>query len=158
MEHATCMRPSHSTDAPCSCARSPYLPAGRSSTSRATSCRIFMLHAGYNVSAPPSQRHYFQAVFFELHSDLIWDQRNSRSKIYNPSSPMTTQPSVSLLPSRLETPLGDARQYELLIMGNKLEVLLVHDATTDRASAALDIRVGSYSDPPGMPGTAHAVE
>jgi insulysin len=41
---------------------------------------------------------------------------------------------------------------------NQLEVLLVHDAETDKASAAMDVNVGNFSDEEDMPGMAHAVE
>jgi insulysin len=41
---------------------------------------------------------------------------------------------------------------------NRLEVLLIHDPKTDKASAALDVNVGSFSDSEDMPGIAHAVE
>ncbi|KAH7112341.1 hypothetical protein B0J13DRAFT_575915 [Dactylonectria estremocensis] len=36
--------------------------------------------------------------------------------------------------------------------------LLVHDPETDKASAALDVNVGNFSDESGIPGMAHAVE
>ena len=41
---------------------------------------------------------------------------------------------------------------------NELEVLLVQDADTDKASAAMDVNVGNFSDPKDMPGLAHCVE
>lgn len=41
---------------------------------------------------------------------------------------------------------------------NQLEVLLVHDAETDKASAAMDVNVGNFSDEEDMSGMAHAVE
>jgi insulysin len=34
----------------------------------------------------------------------------------------------------------------------------IHEAGTDKASAALDVNVGSFSDAEDMPGIAHAVE
>jgi insulysin len=68
-------------------------------------------------------------------------------------------PDSSVLSSdQLETPLGDNRSYQRFVMGNKLEVFLAHDAATDRASAAMDVGVGSFSDDPDMSGMAHAVE
>jgi insulysin len=76
---------------------------------------------------------------------------------------MTTQaqsPSLAVLSStnKLETPLGDDRSYEHFFMNNKLEVFLAHDAATDRASAAMDVGVGYFSDDPDMPGIAHLVQ
>ncbi|CAG5187394.1 uncharacterized protein ALTATR162_LOCUS11707 [Alternaria atra] len=58
----------------------------------------------------------------------------------------------------LERPQLDNRSYRVITLSNQLEVLLIHDVETDKASAALDVNVGSFSDPPDMPGIAHAVE
>lgn len=68
------------------------------------------------------------------------------------------QTSVTLLTDRLEKPSLDDRQYRVVRLDNGLEALLVHDPETDKASAALDVNVGSFSDEDGMPGMAHAVE
>jgi len=58
----------------------------------------------------------------------------------------------------LERPQLDDRAYRIFTLHNQLEVLLIHEAGTDKASAALDVNVGSFSDAPDMPGIAHAVE
>ncbi|KAF2845137.1 a-pheromone processing metallopeptidase-like protein Ste23 [Plenodomus tracheiphilus IPT5] len=58
----------------------------------------------------------------------------------------------------LERPQLDDRSYRIFTLQNQLEVLLIHEAGTDKASAALDVNVGSFSDAPDMPGIAHAVE
>jgi hypothetical protein len=63
-----------------------------------------------------------------------------------------------LITDNLETPSLDDRSYRVVKLPNKLEVLLVHDAETDKASAAMDVNVGNFSDPADMPGMAHAVE
>lgn len=62
------------------------------------------------------------------------------------------------LADRLDKPLFDHRSYRVVKLPNQLEALLVHDAETDKASAAMDINVGSFSDRKDMPGIAHAVE
>ncbi|KAM3418074.1 hypothetical protein BST61_g6279 [Cercospora zeina] len=62
------------------------------------------------------------------------------------------------LADNLEKPLLDNRSYRVIELPNKLEVLLIHDADTDKASAAMDVNVGSLSDPEEMQGMAHAVE
>jgi insulysin len=62
------------------------------------------------------------------------------------------------LAARLEKPLLDDRTYRVIQLSNQLEVLLIHDADTDKASAAMDVNVGSFSDSDDMPGIAHAVE
>ncbi|USW51351.1 Putative peptidase M16, metalloenzyme, LuxS/M16 peptidase, peptidase M16, middle/third [Septoria linicola] len=62
------------------------------------------------------------------------------------------------LADKLEKPLLDDRSYRVIELPNKLEVLLIHDPDTDKASAAMDVNVGSFSDPEEMQGMAHAVE
>ncbi|KAH6624653.1 Metalloenzyme, LuxS/M16 peptidase-like protein [Chaetomium sp. MPI-SDFR-AT-0129] len=59
---------------------------------------------------------------------------------------------------RLEKPSLDDRSYRVIRLPNQLEALIVHDAKTDKASAAMDVNVGSFSDEDDMPGMAHAVE
>jgi insulysin len=62
------------------------------------------------------------------------------------------------LATSLEKPELDDRTYRVIKLPNKLEALLIHDAETDKASAALDVNVGAFSDAEDMPGIAHAVE
>jgi hypothetical protein len=65
---------------------------------------------------------------------------------------------VERVTDQLEIPSLDDRQYRVIRLPNKLEALLVHDPETDKASAALDVNVGNFSDDDTMPGMAHAVE
>jgi insulysin len=65
---------------------------------------------------------------------------------------------VEILASALEKPLLDTREYRVIKLPNDLEALLIHDADSDKAAAAMDVNVGSFSDPEDMPGMAHAVE
>ncbi|KAJ4178578.1 metalloprotease [Fusarium falciforme] len=65
---------------------------------------------------------------------------------------------VTLLTNSLEKPPLDDRDYRVIRLDNELEALLAHDPETDKASAALDVSVGSFSDETDMPGMAHAVE
>lgn len=58
----------------------------------------------------------------------------------------------------LERSTLDDRLYRVITLPNKLEALLIHDAKTDKASAAMDVNVGSFSDREDMPGIAHAIE
>ncbi|PWY80090.1 hypothetical protein BO83DRAFT_459862 [Aspergillus eucalypticola CBS 122712] len=66
--------------------------------------------------------------------------------------------SVELISDTMEKPLLDNRSYRVIRLPNQLEVLLIHDPDTDKAAAAMDVNVGSFSDPDDLPGTAHAVE
>lgn len=68
------------------------------------------------------------------------------------------QSPVVLLTDRLEKPSLDDRDYRVVRLENDLEALLVHDPDTDKASAALDVNVGNFSDESDIPGMAHAVE
>lgn len=68
------------------------------------------------------------------------------------------QPPVERITDQLEVPLLDDRTYRVIRLPNQLEALLVHDPDTDKASAALDVNVGNFSDEDEMPGMAHAVE
>jgi hypothetical protein len=65
---------------------------------------------------------------------------------------------VERLADRLDKPLLDERSYRVVKLPNQLEALLIHDADTDKASAAMDVNVGSFSDVKDLPGIAHAVE
>ena len=64
---------------------------------------------------------------------------------------MTTDPppihgKATVVASKLEKPDLDDRSYRVIQLPNKLEALLVHDPDTDKASAALDVHVGNFSD------------
>ena len=65
---------------------------------------------------------------------------------------------VERLMVTFETPLLDDRSYRSIKLPNQLEVFLVHEPDADKASAAMDVNVGNFSDKKDMPGTAHAVE
>lgn len=66
--------------------------------------------------------------------------------------------SIERLAEQLEKPELDDRSYRVIRLPNKLEALLVHDPDTDKASAAVNVNVGNFSDADDMPGMAHAVE
>jgi len=58
----------------------------------------------------------------------------------------------------MECPELDDRCYRVINLTNQLKALLISDPNTDKASAALDVDVGNFSDPDDIPGLAHAVE
>ncbi|KAI1854932.1 hypothetical protein JX265_002571 [Neoarthrinium moseri] len=72
--------------------------------------------------------------------------------------PRDKSAAVEKVTDQLEKPSLDDRSYRVIRLPNQLEALLVHDAETDKASAALDVNVGNFSDEDDMPGMAHAVE
>lgn len=55
-------------------------------------------------------------------------------------------------------PSVDDRLYRLITLSNGLDVLLISDPTTDKASAAIDVNVGHLCDPAEVPGLAHFCE
>ncbi|KAA8900675.1 hypothetical protein TRICI_006176 [Trichomonascus ciferrii] len=65
---------------------------------------------------------------------------------------------ASLVTSNLERPVVDDRKYRVVTLPNQLEALLIHDPECDKASAALDVNVGAFSDPEDLPGLAHFCE
>ncbi|GJQ08370.1 hypothetical protein GpartN1_g3307.t1 [Galdieria partita] len=58
----------------------------------------------------------------------------------------------------VEKPKYDSRQYRALCLNNELRVLLISDAESEKAAAALNVAVGYFSDPPNIPGLAHLLE
>ena len=56
---------------------------------------------------------------------------------------------------KIITSASDDRTYRHVALENGLNVLLIHDPSCDKAAAAMDVHVGSYSDPRDLPGLAH---
>lgn len=61
-------------------------------------------------------------------------------------------------PQAVQASPNDHRQYRYIRLDNELQVLLVSDPSTDKAAAALDVRVGSRQDPDDRQGLAHFLE
>ena len=86
------------------------------------------------------------------------------TRSFSLSSPPSAPPTPSIMTQieriteRLEKPELDDRSYRVIRLPNQLEALLVHDPDTDKASAAVNVNVGNFSDEDDMPGMAHAVE
>ena len=73
--------------------------------------------------------------------------------------PLSICSGVQILSERIDKPELDDRSYRLIkLTGNNLQVLLVHDPLTEKSSAAVDVNVGSQSDPKDFQGLAHALE
>ncbi|MFQ5938235.1 MAG: insulinase family protein, partial [Acidiferrobacterales bacterium] len=53
---------------------------------------------------------------------------------------------------------NDKRDYESFVLPNQLKVVIISDPSTDKAAAALDVFVGSGSNPERWPGLAHFLE
>ncbi|KAF4637082.1 hypothetical protein G7Y89_g986 [Cudoniella acicularis] len=72
----------------------------------------------------------------------------------NPLGEHKKGPDCERITDKFETPSLDERSYRVIRLPNQLEVLLVHDAITDKASAAMDVNTGNED----LPGMAHDVE
>ena len=53
---------------------------------------------------------------------------------------------------------NDSRDYEYLVLDNKLKVLLISDSEADKGAASLSVQVGSFSNPSNVLGLAHFLE
>lgn len=72
-----------------------------------------------------------------------------------PSQPQASAPAAEPV---IATSDNDARSYRYLELPNQLRVLLISAPDTDKAAAALDVNVGSWSDPADRQGLAHFLE
>ena len=57
----------------------------------------------------------------------------------------------------IKSPL-DSREYKVIVLRNDLRVLLVSDNETEDSAAAMDVAVGSFSNPSDYEGLAHFCE
>ncbi|XP_047206876.1 insulin-degrading enzyme isoform X1 [Girardinichthys multiradiatus] len=69
-----------------------------------------------------------------------------------------TEPAVSRVVTAIIRSPEDKRDYRGLEFTNGLKAMLISDPTTDKSSAALDVHIGSLSDPENISGLAHFCE
>eukprot|EP01080_Neovahlkampfia_damariscottae_P000884 gene884-9795_t len=60
--------------------------------------------------------------------------------------------------TKIDKPELDEREYEVFTLKNEMEVMLISDPKTEKASAACDVNVGYFFDPDYLPGIAHFLE
>lgn len=65
---------------------------------------------------------------------------------------------ATLLSEDIDKPENDPFSYRLIQLSNKLKVLLINSQNSQASGAALNVAVGHYSDPDGVPGVAHFCE
>ncbi|KAG7269730.1 hypothetical protein CRUP_037614 [Coryphaenoides rupestris] len=99
-------------------------------------------------------------------TSYLWPAVRSRASYVVPRD----RRLVSSLPLRMTDPVvkrvvsdvirspEDKRVYRGLDFTNGLRALLISDPTTDKSSAALDVQIGSLSDPANISGLAHFCE
>ncbi|KTB06139.1 A-factor-processing enzyme [Nakaseomyces glabratus] len=78
-------------------------------------------------------------------------------KNYTTVANKSTMPYKDLKVQFLKPDLDD-RQYRYIQLPNNLKALIIQDATTDKAAAALDVNIGAFQDPENLPGLAHFCE
>uniref|UniRef100_A0A8C4FC59 Insulin-degrading enzyme n=2 Tax=Dicentrarchus labrax TaxID=13489 RepID=A0A8C4FC59_DICLA len=71
---------------------------------------------------------------------------------------LMTDPAVNRVVSEIIRSPEDKRVYRGLEFTNGLKAMLISDPTTDKSSAALDVQIGSLSDPGNISGLAHFCE
>uniref|UniRef100_A0A3B5LE54 Insulin-degrading enzyme n=1 Tax=Xiphophorus couchianus TaxID=32473 RepID=A0A3B5LE54_9TELE len=69
-----------------------------------------------------------------------------------------TEPAVRRVVTDIIRSPEDRRDYRGLEFKNGLKAMLISDPTTDKSSAALDVHIGSLSDPENISGLAHFCE
>ncbi|XP_014863501.1 PREDICTED: insulin-degrading enzyme isoform X2 [Poecilia mexicana] len=69
-----------------------------------------------------------------------------------------TEPAVRRVVTDIIRSPEDRRDYRGLEFRNGLKAMLISDPTTDKSSAALDVHIGSLSDPANISGLAHFCE
>ncbi|MFT5176553.1 MAG: insulysin [Gammaproteobacteria bacterium] len=66
--------------------------------------------------------------------------------------------SAPIWASEITKSESDLRNYRALVLDNGMQVVLVSDPTTDKASASLSVDIGSGANPPDRAGLAHFLE
>uniref|UniRef100_A0A3P9HS55 Insulin-degrading enzyme n=1 Tax=Oryzias latipes TaxID=8090 RepID=A0A3P9HS55_ORYLA len=79
-------------------------------------------------------------------------------RLLSSSPARMTDPAVQRVVSEIVRSPEDKRVYRGLEFSNGLKAMLISDPTTDKASAALDVHIGSLSDPENISGLAHFCE
>ncbi|KAF2203788.1 hypothetical protein GQ43DRAFT_389257 [Delitschia confertaspora ATCC 74209] len=141
---------------------SSHSPSFRSLRSFAVVCSIPSARAA--PATPPPLCLLFKSISRLEPHQIFRDTSRLSHKYYRAYTSFSANMTESLRRASrpriedLERPALDDRSYRIITLQNQLEVLLIHDPKTDKASAALDVNVGSFSDAKDIPGIAHAVE
>uniref|UniRef100_A0A665U7D7 Insulin-degrading enzyme n=1 Tax=Echeneis naucrates TaxID=173247 RepID=A0A665U7D7_ECHNA len=78
--------------------------------------------------------------------------------VFKSTTRRMTDPAVKRVVSDITRSPEDKRVYRALEFTNGLKAMLISDPTTDKSSAALDVHIGSLSDPGNISGLAHFCE
>lgn len=72
---------------------------------------------------------------------------DEEAKLWKSVPATETVPAHFVYDASLQKSESDDREYRVIRLENGLEALLVHDATTDKSAASMDVAVGHLSDP-----------
>ncbi len=95
------------------------------------------------------------ATFFVLLAGLL-NEASAQNTMDNVSAKTPLATPIQFVQPELSP--NDTRQVEYFVLPNNLPVLLISDENADKASAALDVNVGSGEDPLERAGLAHFLE
>ncbi|XP_071987110.1 insulin-degrading enzyme isoform X1 [Engystomops pustulosus] len=93
-----------------------------------------------------------------LVASCFWGSRSLTAGFqFKPYSKMNSLSVKRVVNDIIKSP-EDKREYRGVELINGIKALLISDPTTDKSSAALDVYIGSLSDPENIPGLAHFCE
>ncbi|XP_033632870.1 insulin-degrading enzyme-like [Asterias rubens] len=84
--------------------------------------------------------------------------RNQSLSSSRSASKMAAESSIAKRVDAIVKSAEDKRMYRGLELNNGMTILLISDPTTEKAAAAMDVNIGSMSDPWEIPGLAHFLE
>lgn len=70
---------------------------------------------------------------------------------------MSTE-NIKILDKEIIISTNDQRSYRHITLSNNLTCILIHDITTEKSSACMDVMIGSLCDPIEAQGLAHFLE
>uniref|UniRef100_A0A8C5F1R5 Insulin degrading enzyme n=1 Tax=Gopherus evgoodei TaxID=1825980 RepID=A0A8C5F1R5_9SAUR len=98
----------------------------------------------------PRRRGLHRHSWPSTHPSYLGLQKNTHNKMSNPA--------IKRLANKIIKSPEDKREYRGLELENGIKAMLICDPTTDKSSAALDVHIGSLSDPPNIAGLSHFCE
>ncbi|WP_353539203.1 insulinase family protein [Colwellia sp. KU-HH00111] len=96
--------------------------------------------------------------FYTLLSFIACSLMLSACSIQQFSLAETASPKIKAMPQLIKQSKYDNRHYKVLRLPNKLELILVSDASLERSAVALAVKAGSYDETNGFWGQAHFLE
>uniref|UniRef100_A0A8C9L9A5 Insulin-degrading enzyme n=1 Tax=Pavo cristatus TaxID=9049 RepID=A0A8C9L9A5_PAVCR len=96
--------------------------------------------------------------FFALLSAFFFRNLPGFELLQKETNNKMNNPAIKRITNEIIKSPEDKREYRGLELANGIKALLISDPTTDKSSAALDVHIGSLSDPPNIAGLSHFCE